>query len=761
MTLSDEAQIAINYALMEARTRRNEFAGVEHLLLALLLDEGTRRMLRRLGVDPESMRTEVREFLDGTLEVVPEEYFVDSELSMGFRRVLMRAYRHVQSSGHKQVDSHNLMVAIFSEPESNARYLLEKAGVSRLKVVSEISHGPESKTSTGPPVPTGGEAQEATAEDADGVAEDPLEAYCDNLNERAKDGKIDLLVGRELEVERAVRVLARRRKNNPIFVGESGVGKTAIVEGLARRIVDGQVPPALEEAVIYSLDMGALIAGTRYRGDFEDRLKAVVKAVEAIEHSILFIDEIHTIIGAGAVSGGAMDASNLLKPSLSAGRIRVIGSTTFRDFRQYFEKDRALARRFQKIDVDEPSIDECVEILQGLRSTYEEFHGVTYTDDALDAAVALSARHLHDRKLPDKAIDLIDEAGAGVKLDAQRSEKTVGAADIEVIISKIAKIPPTDVSDSDRDRLHRLEDDLRAAVFGQDDAITQVVAAVRLARAGLAHPEKPNAAFIFTGPTGVGKTEVARQLALTLGVELIRFDMSEYMERHSVSRLIGAPPGYVGFDQGGQLTERVTQNPHCVLLLDEIEKAHPDVFNVLLQVMDHGKLTDNNGRTTDFSNVMLIMTSNVGARDLQASPIGFSNVIRLGDDEKEYRRVFSPEFRNRLDARVRFAPLNPGIMGLIVGKFLSELELQLSEKGVKLSVTDDAIAWLGERGYDPLLGARPLSRVITEHVKRPLSEHVLFGSLAERGGAATVDVDGTGLSVRARKGRKRKAEAKE
>ena len=756
MTLSDDAQIAINYALMEARTRRNEFASVEHLLFALLLDAETKRLFRRIGADPDTLLDEVREFLDSSLEVVPEELYIDSELSLGFRRVLMRAYGHVQSSGHQEVGSHNLVVAIFSEPESNARFMLESAGVSRLKVVSDISHGPTPEESTGPPVPAGGDP-ELSAEEGE-VAEDPLAAYCDNLNERAKDGKIDLLIGRQPEVERAVRVLARRRKNNPIFVGDSGVGKTAIVEGLARRIVDGDVPPALETAVIYSLDMGSLIAGTKYRGDFEERLKAVINAIEAVEDSILFIDEIHTIIGAGAVSGGAMDASNLLKPSLSAGRIRVIGSTTFRDFRQYFEKDRALARRFQKIDVDEPSIDECVEILRGLKTTYEEFHSVTYTDDALRAAVDLSARHLHDRKLPDKAIDLIDEAGAAVKLDADDKKKVVRDTEIEEIISKIAKIPPTDVSDSDRHRLQRLEEDLRETVFGQDEAIGQVVAAVKLARAGLAHPEKPNAAFIFTGPTGVGKTEVARQLAFTLGVELLRFDMSEYMERHSVSRLIGAPPGYVGFDQGGQLTERVTQNPHCVLLLDEIEKAHPDVFNVLLQVMDHGKLTDNNGRTTDFSNVMLIMTSNVGARDIQASPIGFSNILRLGDDEKEFRRVFSPEFRNRLDARVRFAPLDPAVMERIVHKFLGELELQLAQRDVKLKVTEAAVEWLAERGYDPLLGARPLSRIITEFVKRPLSDDVLFGALAERGGLATVDVatGGEKLSVRAKKARKKR-----
>ncbi len=756
MMLSDEVQIALNFAMTDARNRRHEFAGVEHLLLALLLESSTKRLMRRIGADAEKIADEVRVFLD-EMETVPEEYLSEPEPSVGFRRVISRALRHVQSSGNEEVRSDNLLIAIFAESDSHARFLLEENGVTRLKIVTDVSHGPASAGPKRLELPGGdGEGEAAEGDEEGGVAEDPLEAYCDLLNERARNGEIDKLIGRIPEVERAVRVLARRRKNNPIFVGDSGVGKTAIVEGIARKIVDGEVPPALKKADIYSLDMGALIAGTRYRGDFEERLKAVVKAIEALDDAILFIDEIHTIIGAGATSGGTMDASNLLKPALSAGRIRVMGSTTFRDYRQYFEKDRALVRRFQKIDVDEPSVDECILILRGLAPTYSKFHDVKYTDEALVTAARMAARHLSDRRLPDSAIDLIDEAGAMVKLDPAFKKKVVDEPQIHEIVTKIAKIPPVDVSANDRDRLASLDRDLKSVVFGQDDAVEQVVSAVKLSRAGLGDPHKPMASFIFTGPTGVGKTEVAKQLAATLNLQLVRVDMSEYMERHSVSRLIGAPPGYVGFDQGGLLTDSVTKNPHCVLLLDEIEKAHPDVFNILLQVMDHGKLTDNNGRSTDFSNVILIMTSNVGARDLQARMVGFSQEMRGGNDDVEYRRVFSPEFRNRLDARIRFSPLKAEVMDRIVVKFIDEIALRLVDRGVTLKLTEDAIRLLGERGYDPQLGARPLSRVITELVKRPLGEELLFGKLADAGGTVTVDLDedGESLKFNVRKSRK-------
>ncbi|MCB9532164.1 MAG: ATP-dependent Clp protease ATP-binding subunit ClpA [Myxococcales bacterium] len=754
--LSEDVQIAINFALMDARQRRHEFAAVEHLLYALLLDERAARLIRAIGASPERLKDEVEDFLENTLVPVRAADFESPEPSIGFRRVISRAAGHVQSSGRDQVESENLLIAIFAELESHAVYILEQHGVTRLKLVSEVSHGRSTRKQLPAPEPSGaGEERPGSESEEGGVADDPLAAYCTDLDAAARAGRIDRLVGRDDEVDAAVRILARRRKNNPIFVGDSGVGKTAIVEGLARRIVDAEVPPAISDARIFALDLGSLIAGTRFRGDFEERLKAVVKAIEERPGAVLFIDEIHTIIGAGAVSGGAMDASNLLKPSLSSGRLRCIGSTTFKDYRQYFEKDRALARRFQKIDVDEPTVAQCVEILTGLRATYEEFHGVKYEDAALSAAAELSARHIHDRKLPDKAIDLLDEAGAVAKL-ARRGDDVplVTAGDVRALVAKVARVPPTEVGDSERDRLARLREDLRAVVFGQDDAIDQVVAAVKLSRAGLAHAEKPTASFIFTGPTGVGKTEVARQLAKTLGVEIFRFDMSEYMERHSVSRLIGAPPGYVGFDQGGLLTDRVKQQPHCVVLLDEIEKAHPDVFNILLQVMDHGKLTDNNGRQTDFSSVVLIMTSNVGARDLQATPIGFSSEIRLGDDEREFKRVFSPEFRNRLDARIRFSPLKPEVMERIVRKFVAEVAESLSVKRVTLRTTDEAIAWLARAGFDPLLGARPLARVISEHIKRPMADELLFGRLQE-GGTATLEVDGDALKLRYRKARQR------
>ena len=745
--LSDEAQIAINFALIDAGERRHEFASLEHLLLGLVHDADIKRLLKAHGIKHTAVKQDLEEFLEGQLEPVPEDHLVRPELSVGVRRVVSRAVHHVAGSSQDEVRAPNLLVALFAEPDAWALYLLEKHGLSRLDVVSWISHGGEDEFDD----PSDGalerahesdfDADEEGGEDASG---DPLEKFTRNLNMDAVEGRIDPLIGRDDEVERAIRVLARRRKNNPLFVGESGVGKTAIVEGLARRIVDGEVPKALASATIYSLDMGSLIAGTRYRGDFEARLKAVIKAIEKVEGGVLFIDEIHTIIGAGAVSGGAMDASNMLKPALAAGRLKCIGSTTFKEYRSYFEKDRALTRRFQKIDVHEPSVDDAIRILKGLQPTYESYHEVSYDADAIEDAVRLSDRHLHDRHLPDKAIDLIDEAGAFVKLDPER-DPVVSAADIREIVSRIAMIPSADVSTTDRERLARLEDDLKLAVFGQDDAIEQVVRAVHMSRAGLGAPERPMGAFIFTGPTGVGKTEVARQLAKTLGVELLRFDMSEYMERHSVSRLIGAPPGYVGYDQGGQLTEAVTKNPHAVILLDEIEKAHPDVFNILLQVMDSGRLTDNNGRTADFRNVVLIMTSNVGARELSSLRIGFSKSVQSGDDDKAFKKAFSPEFRNRLDARVRFQPLPPDVMHDIVRKFVSELAAQLREKDVELRVEVPAIEWLATEGFDPLMGARPLGRTIREHVRAPISEQLLFGALAD-GGRAIVSADEMGIT---------------
>ena len=757
MTLSEEAQIAIELSLRDARERRHEYAGLEHLLAALLTDEAIHRLLTRLGADVAELRQELLDFLSNSVQSIPEDIPAEPEPTMGFRRVIARAAAHVQGSGKTEVGCVNLLVAMYAEAEAFAVYFLENQGVTRLKVVSDISHGEgSSKDKRALPGPSEGAE---SAEDAEGVSEDPLGAYATNLNEEASEGRIDTLIGRSQEIDRAVRVLARRRKNNPVFVGDSGVGKTAIVEGLAKKIVDKQVPKAIKDAVIYSLDMGALIAGTRYRGDFEERLKAVVDAVTAQDDAILFIDEIHTIIGAGAVSGGAMDASNLLKPALSSGKLRCIGSTTFKDYRTHFEKDRALSRRFQKIDVEEPSREDAIAILNGLKPTYEAFHGVSYTEDAIAAAVDLSIRHMHDRRLPDKAIDLLDEAGADLKV-AEADPMSVTESEIQSLLSRIARIPPQEMTRDDRSRLQALDADLKKVVFGQDSAIEQLVAAVNLSRAGLAKPEKPTGSFLFTGPTGVGKTEIARQLAATMGVELIRFDMSEYMERHSVSRLIGAPPGYVGFDQGGLLTEAVTKTPHCVVLLDEIEKAHPDVFNILLQVMDHGKLTDNNGRTTDFGNVILIMTSNVGARDLQQSPIGFSQDVQPGDDEREYRRVFAPEFRNRLDARIRFAPLQPVVMERIVEKFVAELQGQLADRGVSLTLKPAARAYLAEKGYDPLMGARPLARVISEELKKPLSEEILFGKL-DGGGSVAVDLNAAGeLVLRPRKKRARRSKEK-
>jgi ATP-dependent Clp protease ATP-binding subunit ClpA len=740
--LSQEVQIAINVAFTDASARRHEFAGLEHMLYALLLDPDTQKGLRKAGAHTDKLKSDLEEFLESGIESVPGVQVVEPVPSMALQRVLSRAEIHGDHSDLDEVSGLHIVAAMFREPDNFAVYLLERSGLTRLNLISFISHGVEADDSYDDADSDeerafsfeGGDEEGASDEDA---KKDPLKAFTTNLNEKAEDGRIDPLIGRALEMERTVHVLARRRKNNPLFVGDSGVGKTALAEGLARRIVDGEVPESLKDCVIYSLDMGTLIAGTRYRGDFEARLKAVIKAIQEIPHAVLFIDEIHTVIGAGAVSGGAMDASNMLKPALNNGELRCIGSTTFKEYRNYFEKDRALARRFQKIDVPEPTEEEAILILQGLKGTYEEFHGVTYTDKALEEAVKLSAKHMHDRRLPDKAIDLIDEAGALVKLDHDLPN-IVDEHIVEKVVSSIARIPSQDVTMSEKERLAKLESDLKDVVFGQDPAIIEVVNAVKLARAGINAPEKPLGSFIFTGPTGVGKTEVARQLAATLGIELIRFDMSEYMERHAVSRLIGAPPGYVGFDQGGLLTESITKNPHAVLLLDEIEKAHPDMFNILLQVMDHGKLTDNNGRSADFHNVIVIMTSNVGARELNSRRIGFSSELQTGDEDKAFNRAFSPEFRNRLDARIRFSPLQPDIMVRIVEKFLDQLELQLMQRSVRIEASDAALAYLSKEGYDPLMGARPLGRVIKEQIKQPISEEILFGAL-EHGGSVFID----------------------
>ena len=743
MKLKPELEVVIRVALRDAEERRHEYAGLEHLLYALCHDPETVDVLNNAGADVELLRGRLDKFL-ASLEKLPEDEDVEARPTLAFQRVIQRAVFHVQHSGKDEVGGPNVLVALFGEPDCAAVAFLQEMGVGRVDVVSFLSHGvsrlEDGEGPATPMLPSGDEGEDGEEGGPSPKIKDPLQAWCVNLNALAKDGGIDPLIGRDTEIERTIHILARRRKNNPLYVGDSGVGKTAIVEGLALRIVEGQVPEALHDAVIYNLDMGALLAGTRYRGDFENRLKAVVKALEKQPGSILFIDEIHTVIGAGSASGSAMDASNLLKPALQSGKIRCIGSTTYQEYRSYFEKDRALVRRFQKIEVKEPSVEDTVKILEGLKPKFEQYHGVTYTHPALEAAAEMSHRYLHDRRLPDKAIDLIDEAGAAIKLKPGR--KQVGAAEIERILATMAQIPPKRVGRSDKDRLASLEDDLKGVVFGQDEAIERVVAAIKLSRAGLREPEKPIGAYLFTGPTGVGKTEVAKQIAGTLGIQFIRFDMSEYMERHTVSRLIGAPPGYVGFDQGGLLTEAVNQTPHAVLLLDEIEKAHPDVYNILLQVMDHGTLTDNNGKRADFRHVILIMTSNVGARDLQRRRLGFGEAVDQAADDKAFKDRFSPEFRNRLDARVRFSPLSPAVMGKIVDKFIAELELQLADRKVDVALTDAARVYLAEKGYDPDNGARPLGRVIQEEIKTPLADEVLFGRL-EKGGRVEVDaVDG-------------------
>src|SRR6201993_1918218 len=731
--LSPNLEKTLHRALGYANERRHDFATLEHLLLALTEDPDAIAVMRACNLDIERLRRDLVDYIDSQLGNLISNHGGEAKPTAGFQRVLQRAAIHVQSSGREEVTGANILVAIFSERESHAVYFLQEQEMSRLDAVNYISHGIAKAQGRSETRRVQGADPESGEKGAKSGSE-ALDAYCVDLNRKASQGKIDPLIGREAEVERTIQILCRRTKNNPLYVGEPGVGKTAIAEGLARRIVTGDVPEVLKGCVIYSLDMGSLLAGTRYRGDFEERLKAVIGELEKMPHAILFIDEIHTVIGAGATSGGSMDASNLLKPALAGGVIRCIGSTTYKEYRNYFEKDRALVRRFQKIDVNEPSIEDSVKILRGLKPYYEKHHKVRYTSDALRAAVELSHRYIGDRKLPDKAIDVIDETGAAQMLVPEsRRRKTITAKEVEACIATMARIPPKSVSRDDREVLKNLQRDLKTMVFGQDKAIEALVSAIKLARAGLRDPEKPIGSYLFSGPTGVGKTEVARQLARTLGIEITRFDMSEYMERHTVSRLIGAPPGYVGFDQGGLLTDAVDQHPHCVLLLDEIEKVHPDLFNILLQVMDYGKLTDHNGKNVDFRNVILIMTTNAGASDLAKPAIGFGSEIRTGDDEEAINRLFTPEFRNRLDSIISFAPLAPETIGRVVDKFVLQLEEQLADRNVTIVLDEDARGWLAEKGYDPLFGARPLARVIQEHIKKPLADELLFGRLAKGG----------------------------
>ena len=740
---------ALHQALTYANERHHEYATLEHLLLALIDDSDAAAVMRACNVDLDELRRTVTEYIDTELDNLVTGYDDDSKPTAGFQRVIQRAVIHVQSSGREEVSGANVLVAIFAERESHAAYFLQEQQMTRYDAVNYISHGIAKRPGAGETrTPRGADEDQAGAAGAETEEgskkkqqQDALSAYCVNLNAKARAGRIDPLIGRAAEINRTIQVLCRRSKNNPLYVGDPGVGKTAIAEGLAKRIVDGEVPDVLADATIFALDMGTLLAGTRYRGDFEERLKQVVKELEDFPGAILFIDEIHTVIGAGATSGGAMDASNLLKPALSSGAIRCIGSTTYKEFRQFFEKDRALVRRFQKIDVNEPSVADAVEIMKGLKPYFENFHRVRYTNEAVKAAVELSARYINDRKLPDKAIDVIDETGASQKLlPVSRRRKTITVKEIETTIATMARIPPKTVSADDEKVLAGLEAELKRVVYGQDKAIEALASAIKLARAGLREPEKPIGSYLFSGPTGVGKTEVARQLAASLGVELLRFDMSEYMERHTVSRLIGAPPGYVGFDQGGLLTDGVDQHPHCVLLLDEIEKAHPDLFNILLQVMDHGKLTDHNGKRIDFRNVILIMTTNAGAADLAKPAIGFGSSRREGDDMEAINRLFTPEFRNRLDAVIPFGALPVPVVHQVVQKFVMQLEAQLAERRVTFDLSEEAIAWLAEKGYDERMGARPLGRVIQEHIKKPLAEEVLFGRL-KRGGTVKVTVE--------------------
>jgi ATP-dependent Clp protease ATP-binding subunit ClpA len=743
--LSKELELTLNSAFREAREKRHEFMTVEHLLLALLDNPAASKVLKACGVEIEKLREELTEYLGESTPVLPVKDDRETQPTLGFQRVLQRAVFHVQSSGKKEVTGANVLVAIFGERESQAVYFLNRQNITRLDIVNYISHG-ISKVHDNEDADAFAPAEEEKLGESSNKS--PLEAYAINLNQQALLGKIDPLIGRRDEIQRTVQILCRRRKNNPLYVGEAGVGKTAMAEGLAKMIVDGEVPDILQESTIYALDLGALLAGTKYRGDFEKRLKGVLAQLKKEHGSILFIDEIHTIIGAGAASGGVMDASNLIKPMLASGDLRCIGSTTYQEYRGIFEKDRALSRRFQKIDVSEPSVEETIKILKGLKSRFEEHHQVRYSHQAIRIAAELSHRYINERYLPDKAIDVIDEAGATQKLlPPSRRKKTIGVGEIETVISRMARVPPKTVSTSDKDVLRNLDRDLKMVVYGQDSAIQTLSAAIKMARSGLREVEKPIGSFLFAGPTGVGKTEVTRQLARIMGIELVRFDMSEYMERHTVSRLIGAPPGYVGFDQGGLLTEEINKHPHAVLLLDEVEKAHPDVFNLLLQVMDHGTLTDNNGRKADFRNIVLVMTTNCGAEQMSRPSIGFTQQDHTGDSLEVIKRTFTPEFRNRLDAIVEFGALDEKTIGHVVDKFIIELEGQLEEKRVTIDVDEDAREWLADHGFDPKMGARPMARIIQENIKRPLAEELLFGRLVG-GGTVRIGVENGSLSFR-------------
>ncbi len=750
-SFSRNLEQSLHRALQAANERRHEYATLEHLLLSLIDDLDAAAVMRACSVDLNALRKTLRDYIDTELDNLVTDGREDAKPTAGFQRVIQRAVIHVQSSGREEVTGANVLVAIFAERESHAAYFLQEQDMTRYDAVNYISHGIAKRPGMSEPKPVRGSEEESEKPESRETREpggegkkkeSALDAYCVNLNKKANEGRIDPLIGREAEVQRTIQVLCRRQKNNPLLVGDPGVGKTAIAEGLARKIVKGEVPDVLSKSTVFALDMGTLLAGTRYRGDFEERLKQVMKEIEQHKNAILFIDEIHTVIGAGATSGGAMDASNLLKPALAQGTLRCIGSTTYKEYRQYFEKDRALVRRFQKIDVNEPSLADSIEIMKGLKPYFEEFHKIRYTNDAIKAAVELSARYIHDRKLPDKAIDVIDETGASqMLLPEAKRKKTIGVKEIETTIATMARIPPKTVSKDDAEVLAHLDETLKRVVYGQDNAISALASAIKLARAGLRDGEKPIGSYLFSGPTGVGKTEVDKQLAVALGVELIRFDMSEYMVRHTVSRLIGAPPGYVGFDQGGLLTDAVDQHPHCVLLLDEIEKAHPDLYNILLQVMDHGKLTDHNGKQISFRNVILIMTTNAGASDAQRQAIGFGSTKRTGDDVEAINRMFTPEFRNRLDATVAFGHLPRDVIARVVDKFIMQLEAQLADRNVTIELTDESRNWLIDNGYDELMGARPMARVIQQTIKTPLADELLFGRL-KHGGTVRVVVTG-------------------